>query len=66
MGRSATRKVSVTRRAAGYKSLATDADGANGLTLGAGVGFRRLDLDFAWVPMGDLGNTFRYAALFRF
>ena len=51
---------------AGYRSLATDADGASGVSLGAGIGYRRLDFDFAWVPFGDLGNTFRYAVLFRF
>ena len=51
---------------AGYHSLATDANGATGLSVGAGIGYRRLDLDFAWVPMGDLGNTFRYAVLFHF
>lgn len=51
---------------AGYNSSATDADSASGLSFGAGLGFGRLDLDFAWVPFGDLGNTFRYAALMRF
>jgi len=51
---------------AGYHTLGTDADGASGVTVGAGIGYRRLDLDFAWVPMGDLGNTFRYAVLFHF
>jgi hypothetical protein len=50
----------------GYHSLATDATGASGVSVGAGIGFKRLDLDFAWVPMGDLGNTFRYAVLFHF
>jgi hypothetical protein len=51
---------------AGFRSMATDADGASGITVGAGIGYRKLDVDFAWVPMGDLGNTFRYAVLFRF
>ncbi len=51
---------------AGYNSAGTDADSASGLTVGAGLGFGRLNLDFAWVPMGDLGNTFRYAAHMRF
>ncbi|MBV9080591.1 MAG: PorV/PorQ family protein [Elusimicrobia bacterium] len=51
---------------AGYRSLATDKDGASGISLGAGIGYRRLDFDFAWVPFGQLGNTFRYAVLVRF
>ncbi len=49
----------------GYNSKATDADGS-GITLGAGLGLGRLDLDFAWVPFGDLGDTFRYAAHMKF
>ncbi len=49
----------------GYNSTVTDA-GAAGLTLGGGLGFGRLDLDFAWVPFGDFGNTFRYAAHMKF
>jgi hypothetical protein len=51
---------------AGYNSSNTDADGATGLTVGAGLGLGRFTLDFGWVPMGDLGNTFRYAAHMRF
>jgi hypothetical protein len=51
---------------AGYQSINTDPNGATGVSLGGGIGFRRLDLDFAWAPFGDLGNTFRYAVLFRF
>jgi hypothetical protein len=51
---------------AGYNSANTDAGGATGISLGAGVGFRALDLDFAWIPFGNLGNTFRYAAHLKF
>lgn len=50
----------------GYNSIGTDADGANGLAVGGGIGFKQFDLDFAWVPLGDLGNTFRYAAVVKF
>ena len=51
---------------AGYNSANTDADGANGLSLGAGLGYKKFDFDFAWIPFGDLGNTFRYAAHVKF
>jgi hypothetical protein len=51
---------------AGYNSATTDVDGASGLALGAGAGYKSFDIDCAWVPFGDLGNTFRYAAHVRF
>ena len=50
----------------GYNSAGTDANGTTGIALGGGLGYERLDIDFAWVPFGELGNTFRYAARFRF
>lgn len=51
---------------AGYNTVRTDAEGASGLSLGAGLGFNRFDFDFAWVPFGDLGNTFRYSLHVKF
>ncbi len=50
----------------GFHSFGTDAGGATGLSLGGGLGYKRLDFDVAWVPFGDLGNTFRYAILVHF
>jgi hypothetical protein len=50
----------------GYNSSNTDAEGLTGVSLGAGVSFRRVEFDFAWLPYGDLGNTFRYSLLVRF
>ncbi len=50
----------------GYNSSGTDADGTTGISLGAGLGFRQFDFDFAWVPFGILGHTFRYSASLRF
>ncbi|MFH1722998.1 MAG: PorV/PorQ family protein [Elusimicrobiota bacterium] len=50
----------------GYNASNTDADGFDGVTFGAGVGYGRLDFDFAWIPFGELGNTFRYCVLVRF
>jgi hypothetical protein len=49
----------------GYNSAITDA-GSSGLTFGGGVGFGRVDFDFAWVPFSDLGNTIRYSLRVRF
>ncbi len=49
----------------GYNTSNTDADGS-GLSLGGGLGYKQFDLDVAWVPFGDLGNTFRYAAVMKF
>ena len=51
---------------AGYSNHNKDIAGANGFTLGAGLAFPGLAFDFAWVPFGDLGNTFRYSLLVRF
>lgn len=50
----------------GYNAANTDADGANGFSLGGGLGYKKFDFDFAWIPFGDLGNTFRYAAHVKF
>ncbi len=50
---------------AGYNSAITDADGT-GFAVGAGLGYKQFNFDFAWIPFGDLGNTFRYAVLFEF
>lgn len=51
---------------AGFNNTAVDTNGASGLSIGAGAGYKKFTLDFAWVPFGDLGNTFRYAAHFKF
>ena len=51
---------------AGYNSATAEAEGIGGWTMGAGVAVRGLELDFAWVPYGDLGHTFRYAFLYKF
>jgi hypothetical protein len=50
----------------GYNSIGTDPDGTTGVSLGGGFGFRQFELDVAWVPFGDLGNSMRYALLFQF
>lgn len=50
----------------GYDTANAEADGFGGVTLGAGLRFRATEFDFAWIPFGDLGSTFRYSLLIRF
>jgi hypothetical protein len=50
----------------GYSERSTDAEGLGGLTMGVGLGFKSFGFDFAWIPMGDLGNTFRYSFQVRY
>ena len=50
----------------GYNSANTDGNGGSGAAIGAGLGYKLFDLDFAWIPFGDLGNTFRYSAHLKF
>ena len=51
---------------AGYNNHHKNIDGRNSVTLGAGLSLPGLAFDFAWVPFGDLGTTFRYSILVRF
>lgn len=51
---------------AGFNSAAMDPGGFSGVTLGGGAEFGHLGVDFAWVPYGELGNSFRYSVLLRF
>lgn len=51
---------------AGYTSARRGQEGLNGVAVGAGLRFHRAAFDFAWVPFGDLGNTFRYSLQIRF
>ena len=39
---------------------------ASGISAGAGVTYKFFTFDFAWVPYGNLGNTFRYSIKLRF
>lgn len=50
----------------GYSSHYRDNGGLNGLTFGAGMAFQKVGFDFAWVPFGNLGDTFRYSLLVKF
>lgn len=50
----------------GYTSHYRDTSGFAGATMGLGIGFHRAAFDFAWIPYGELGNTFRYSLLIKF
>ena len=50
----------------GFSTAGVSDDDRSGFSLGAGFGVRKLDVDFSFVPMGDLGNTYRYSLRFRF
>ncbi len=45
----------------GYKTNTKGYNAIDGLSAGAGFVFQNYGLDFAWVPYGDLGNTFRFS-----
>lgn len=52
---------------AGYDGrMGHDAGGVGGIAFGAGLGFRRLGVDYAWTPAGDLGDTQRISLSYRF
>lgn len=51
---------------AGYNTAGTDPDGLTGLSAGLGLSWRQWGFDVAWVPYGDLGQTFRYALVVKF
>lgn len=52
---------------AGYKTVSQEKlGGLSGLTCGAGINWKQFGLDFAWVPYGDLGETYRYSLMAKF
>ncbi|MFI5348473.1 MAG: PorV/PorQ family protein [Elusimicrobiota bacterium] len=51
---------------AGYSTANTAAGGFTGASVGAGVVYGNFGLDFAFIPFGDLGNTYRYSILVKF
>jgi len=50
----------------GYNTEHTAADGFGGVTVGLGLSYGKTAFDFAWVPYGELGSTFRYSVRVRF
>ena len=52
---------------AGYNSQnAGDQNGFSGLSFGLGMNFQSISIDYALVPLGDLGLTHRISVSFRF
>ncbi|MEW6557064.1 MAG: PorV/PorQ family protein [Elusimicrobiota bacterium] len=51
---------------AGYKTGQETGNGFDWFTTGAGLGYKNFNFNFAWVPYGDLGSTFRYSLVVRF
>ena len=45
--------------------MGSDAGAVSGISFGAGLGFRRLGVDYAWTPAGDLGDTQRISLSYR-
>jgi len=41
------------------RSAADLSDGISSVSAGVGYGWGPYDVDFAWAPFGDLGNTYR-------
>ena len=44
----------------------SDAGGLAGASLGFGIAWRAMEIDFAWSPSSALGDLFKYSLLFRF
>jgi len=51
---------------AGYNTLENSAGGFAGTSFGGGIGYGSFSFDFAFVPFGELGNTYRYALTVKF
>jgi hypothetical protein len=50
----------------GYDTTNTDVTGFSGVSVGGGLTFGRTSFDFAWVPFGELGNTYRLGLSIKF
>lgn len=51
---------------AGYNSSRRELGTMSGLSAGAGLSFPKADFDFAWLPFGPLGDSFRFSLLVKF
>ncbi len=51
---------------AGYNSRSRKSDGLNGVTTGFGFQFKSVNLDYAWIPLGNLGDSHRFSLGFKY
>ena len=51
---------------AGYNNRGARVDGFNGITIGFGFNYQIATLDYAWMPLGDLGSTHRISVGVKF
>lgn len=51
---------------AGYNTRNKDTGGTSGITAGIGIGYLKYNLDYAYAPYGDLGNTHRVSLGIKF
>jgi hypothetical protein len=63
--RKTIRRSIIAKIRSGYRTD-TDVSGLSGVAAGGGLEFGRVSLDFAWVPFGDLGNSYRYSLHVKF
>jgi len=50
----------------GYNTLYSDTNGLAGVTAGAGFALGETNINYAWIPFGELGQTHRLSLLFQF
>ncbi|MHB2025851.1 MAG: PorV/PorQ family protein [Elusimicrobiota bacterium] len=60
-----TKKLGASLRA-GYAERNTGAGGFSGATFGTGLEYGNFGFDFAFVPFGDLGDTYQYSLTTKF
>lgn len=51
---------------AGYNSTSSDVPGFSGASFGAGFTWNKAQIDYAWIPLGDLDQTHRISLTFGF
>lgn len=50
----------------GYNTASKDLDGSKGFALGMGLQYASMSVDYAYTPLGDLGNTNRFSLGMKF
>jgi hypothetical protein len=50
----------------GYNTVSKDVDGTKGFTLGLGFKYSGYSVDYAYTPLGDIGDTNRFSLSVQF